>query len=82
METGTHADHQVSSELVRRVGWAVNTIDVNIPHARVTAQVTLHGTNGAGTGITGIARMRKRVRSGADQDIDWKPQAGRVTCVR
>jgi hypothetical protein len=52
-------------------GNAVNTIDVNIAPDTVIAQATLHGTTGGGTQFTGIKRYRKRLPSGADQDIDF-----------
>jgi hypothetical protein len=52
-------------------GNGYHTIDINIPPSEVTAQATLHGAHGAGTQYTGIKHIRKRLPSGADQDIDF-----------
>jgi hypothetical protein len=52
-------------------GNGYRTIDVNIPPDTVIAQATLHGTSGGGTQYTGIKRYRKRLPTGADQDIDF-----------
>jgi hypothetical protein len=43
----------------------------NIPPETVIAQATLYGTSGGGTQYTGIKRYRKRLPTGADQDIDF-----------
>ena len=47
------------------------TVDVNIPPAWVGAQICLHGQSGGGTNFAGIKHYRKRLDSGADQDIDF-----------
>jgi hypothetical protein len=52
-------------------GNGYTTIDVNIPPSTLGAQVTLHGATGGGTQYTGIKRIRKRLPSGADQDVDF-----------
>ena len=54
------------------VGWnawgnAVHTIEINVPPAWMSAQVSLHATQGSGTSYTGIAAYRKRLSSGADE---------------
>ncbi len=52
-------------------GNGYHTIDVNIAPATVIAHAELHGATGSGTQFTGIKRYRKRLPSGADQDIDF-----------
>ena len=54
-------------------GWnnGYTTVQVNIPPALVGAQVALYGQSGGGTNYTGIKHYRKRLPSGADQDIDF-----------
>ena len=54
-------------------GWGngYHTIDVNIAPDTVIAQSTLYGATGSGTQYTGIKHYRKRLPTGADQDIDF-----------
>ena len=60
-------------------GNGYHSIDVNIPPAWVGAQVSLHGHTGGGTSYTGIRSYRRRLSSGADQNIafgqwpSWPP---------
>jgi hypothetical protein len=54
-------------------GNGYSTIDVNIPPASIYATVCLNGTSGGGTNYAGISGYRKRLPSGADQDINFGP---------
>jgi hypothetical protein len=53
------------------LGDGYTTVDVNIPPSWVGAQVSLHGQNGGGTNFAGIKHYRRRLDSGADQDVDF-----------
>jgi hypothetical protein len=52
-------------------GWD-HTIDINLPPAQIGAQVWLHGydTDGGAAARVAISHYRRRLDSGADQDID------------
>ena len=52
-------------------GNGYHTADVNIAPANVTVETALHGSMGGGTQYAGIKQIRKRLPSGADQDIDF-----------
>jgi hypothetical protein len=54
-------------------GWGngYTTRDINIPPATVVAQAVLHGASGGGTQYAGIKSYRRRLPSGADQNIDF-----------
>jgi hypothetical protein len=52
-------------------GNGYHTIDVNIPPARVGVTVGLHGATGGGTQYTGVSHYRRRLDSGADQDVNF-----------
>ena len=69
-------------------GGGYYTVDVNIAPAQVTAQTSLYGTTGGGAQFAGIKHIRRRLPSGADQDIDfgeyfdWKPMvSGRLSSL-
>ena len=48
-----------------------HTIDINIAPSFIWATACLHGHLGEGAGYAGIKHYRKRLSSGADQDIDF-----------
>ena len=48
-----------------------HTVEVNIPPATVGVQTALYGQSGGGTSFAGIKHYRRRLGSGADQDIDF-----------
>ena len=52
-------------------GNGIQTIQVNIAPASVFAQLALYGCFGSGINYTGIKHYRRRLSSGADQDIDF-----------
>jgi hypothetical protein len=47
------------------------TVEVNIPPASVYVTTSLFGHSGGGTSYAGIQQYRRRLDSGADQDIDF-----------
>jgi hypothetical protein len=48
-----------------------HTVEINIPPATVGVQAALYGQSGGGTSFAGIKHYRRRLDSGADQDIDF-----------
>jgi hypothetical protein len=52
-------------------GNGYHTIDVNIPPAWVSAEVSLYGQSGGGTNYTGIKGYRKRLSNGSDQPVNF-----------
>jgi hypothetical protein len=64
-------------------GNTYNTVQVNIPPAHLTAEVSLYGTTGDGTQYAGIRSHRQRRADGSDQTHDfggtwynWPPMIG------
>jgi hypothetical protein len=56
---------------VYRNGSGYGTVDVNIAPSTVIAMINLTGTTGGGTQFAGIKHFRRRLPSGADQDVDF-----------
>jgi hypothetical protein len=64
---------------VTRIDWhwftawdnGYSTIQVNLPPATLGAQTALYGQSGGGTNYTGIKHFRRRLKDGADQDVDF-----------
>ncbi|MEU7837756.1 hypothetical protein AB0L53_50610 [Nonomuraea sp. NPDC052129] len=64
---------------VTRIDWhwfsawgnGYHTVDVNLPPALVGTSVSLYGATGGGTQYAGIKHFRRRLDSGADQDVDF-----------
>lgn len=52
-------------------GSGIDTIEINIPPARIGAEVSLHGVGGGGAIHAGIGHYRRRLSSGADEDVDF-----------
>jgi hypothetical protein len=51
-------------------GSSFDTVDINFPPAWTAAEVSLHGVVGGGMLYAGILHYRRRLESGADEDVD------------
>ena len=47
------------------------TVDINLPPAGVSAEVSFYQVDGEGLHIVGIKHYRRRLESGEDQEIDF-----------
>jgi hypothetical protein len=52
-------------------GSGYHTADINIAPSTLGACATLHGKSGGGIAIAGIKSYRRRLSSGADQNVDF-----------
>ena len=65
------ATYQIEWHWFHGSNGANSTIDINIPPAWVGVEISIHGVSGEGIHYAGIKRYRRRLESGADQDIDF-----------
>lgn len=65
------AIYQIDWYSFRAAGRGYQSFEVNIPPAWVIAQVNLHGHLGGGLTYTGIKSYRRRLSSGADENVDF-----------
>ncbi|MEU7602043.1 hypothetical protein AB0B78_38855 [Streptomyces sp. NPDC040724] len=62
---------QIVGHWFRGSGNQYTTIDINVAPIPVFVTTVLHGSTGGGTSYAGIRSFRRRLPSGADQDVDF-----------
>lgn len=61
---------QIQIHAFSGVGNGYHTRTVNMPPSRVMVQASLRGTTGGGTQFAGLKGFRRRLPSGADEDVN------------